>query len=142
MIAVCTREEAIELIGRLYACRPKDYFGKIDDSRKGSGFILICLHGSDHDVLAGELAKELNVSTARIAALLKTMEKNGLVERFHPASDARQTVVRLTAAGNDEAEKLKECIIEKTMHLVDRVGRKDLDEFIRISGKICEACSE
>lgn len=137
-----TKQEAIELIGRIHACRPKHFFSKIDNSTRGSNFILFYLQRADHETIAGELAKELDVSTARIASLLKTMEKNGLIERSHSSADARQTVVRLTPAGNAAAEQIKEQILEKTMLLIDVVGKEDLDEFIRISNRIRDALGE
>lgn len=137
-----TREEAIEWIGKISACRPKSFFSKIDSSSRGSGFILFYLMKANHEVLAGELAKKLGVSTARIAVLLKTMEKNGLIVRSHSASDARQTVVKLTQAGNDTAEQIKERIIEKTMLLLDQIGKERLDEFVRISNEIREVLGE
>lgn len=97
---------------------------------------------ANHQVLAGELARELGVSTARIAVLLKTMEKNGLIERSHSTSDARHTVVRLTQAGQDTAEQIKERIIENTMLLLDQIGKEELEEFIRISNRIREVLGE
>lgn len=137
-----TREEAIELIGKIKSCRPKSFFSKIDDSSRGSGFVLFYLMKANHQVLAGELARELGVSTARIAVLLKTMEKNGLIERSHSTSDARHTVVRFTQAGQDTAEQIKERIIENTMLLLDQIGKEELEEFIRISNRIREVLGE
>ena len=76
-------QEAQEFLRKIHACRPKSFFCKIDEIERGMNFVLIYLANTKHEVLAGELAKELNVSTARIAALLKTMEKNGFVQRYH-----------------------------------------------------------
>ncbi len=137
-----TREEAIELIGKIKSCRPKSFFSKIDNSSRGSGFILFYLIKVNHEVSAGELARALEVSTARIAVLLKSMEKNGLIERSRSASDSRQIVVKLTQAGIDTADQIKEQIIGKTMLLLDQIGKEKLDEFIRISNEIREVLGE
>ena len=77
-----TREEAIEFLQNQHSCRAKSFFGKIDESQKGIGFVLAYLRNSNGDVIAGDLARELNVSTARIAALLKKMEKSGYIKRY------------------------------------------------------------
>ena len=136
------REEAEEILNKMHSCRPKSFFVKMDESKKGMGFVLIYLNESDHEVLAGELAKASNVSTARIAALLRTMEKNGLVERYHSASDARHTIVKITQEGIRQAEQLREQVLAKIELLLERVGREKLEEFIRLSNEIREALGE
>ena len=137
-----TREEAKVLLGKIYSCRPKNLFGKIDESSRGLGFVLAYLCKAEHEVIAGELARELGVSTARIAALLKNMEKNGLIVRQRSSDDARQTVVKITRAGAEFAEELKEQLLSKIELLLEKVGKRDLEEFIRISYKIREALGE
>ena len=135
-------DEARELLGKIHACRPKGFFGKIDESQRGVGFVIAYLSKADHEVIAGELARELGVSTARIAALLKSMEKNGLIVRQRSERDARQTVVNITEAGAKFAEELKEQLFSKIELMIEKVGKKDLEEFIRISNKIREALGE
>ena len=137
-----TRDEARELLLKIRSCRPRSFFGKVDESQRGTGFVLNYLRESDHEVVAGELARELGVSTARIAALLKTMEKNGLIVRQRSAEDARLTVVRITQAGGECYERMREQILEKIELLIEKVGKDDLEEFIRISNKIREALGE
>lgn len=136
------RDDAQELISKICSCRPHGFLGKIDESRRGIGFVLVYLEESDHEVIAGELSRELNVSTARIAALLKNMEKNGLILRERSVSDARHTVVKITQAGIDYVEKLKEQILSEMEFLVEKVGKEELEEFIRISQKIRKALEE
>lgn len=137
-----TRGEARELLGKIHACRPRDFFGKIDESQRGTGFVLAYLRGADHEVIAGELARGLGVSTARIAALLKAMEKNGLIIRQRSSEDARQTVVKITDAGAEFTNELKEQLLLKIELLIEKVGKRDLEEFIRISNKIREVLGE
>lgn len=136
------REEAQELLKKMHSCRPKSFFGKIDESQRGTGFVLVYLENADHEVNAGELAREMNVSTARIAALLKAMEKNELIERVHSTSDARQTIVRITRTGLDYAEQMREKILVKIELLIEKLGKDELEEFIRISNNIREALGE
>lgn len=137
-----TREDAQELLHQLRACRSKSVFGKIDESQKGVGFVLVYLWESDHEVIAGELAKELNVSTARIAALLRKMEKNGLIIRYRSPMDARQIVVEITEQGNAYVNQMREQILMKMELLLEKVGKEDIEEFIRISHKINKALEE
>lgn len=137
-----TRDEARELLLKIRSCRPRSFFGKVDESQRGTGFVLNYLRESDHEVVAGELARELGVSTARIAALLKTMEKNGLILRQSSAEDARLTMVRITREGIEYNDRMWEFIVSKMELLIKKVGREELEEFIRISYKIREALGE
>lgn len=137
-----TREEAQEMLHKLRACRSKSVFSKIDESQKGIGFVLVYLQEANHEVIAGDLARELEVSTARIAALLRKMEKNRLIVRYRSAEDARQTVVQITQVGSAYVDKMKEQMLKKMELLIEKVGRKDLEEFIRISHKIKETFDE
>ena len=137
-----TREEAEELLRKMSACRPKAFFNKIDESQRGIDLALIYLSEADGMVIAGDLARELNVSTARIAILLKKMEDKSLIIRRRSDSDARQIVVEITPKGLEHVQKMREQLLARTELLLEKVGKKDLDEFIRISHKIREALDE
>lgn len=56
---------------------------------------------------AGDLAREMKVSTARIAALLNKMEKKGLIISTPSSEDARKVNVEITSLGSESAEKMK-----------------------------------
>ena len=137
-----TRDDAQRFLSELKACRPRSFFGKLDETQRGISFVLAYLEETSGEVIAGDLARVLSVSTARIAAMLRTMEKNGLITRGTSAEDARRTVVNITPEGVVYAEKVRESILEKVELLVDRVGMEDLEEFLRISEKMKKALEE
>lgn len=136
------REDAQEFLRKMRSCRPNPLYIRLNESQRGIGFVLDYLRETQGEVIAGDLARELGVSTARIAALLKKMEKNGLIKRHSSSTDARQTVVEITVAGTEYSDKVKEQILEKTELLMEKVGREDLNEFIRISQKIKNSLEE
>lgn len=137
-----TREDAQEILHKLRACQSKSFMSQIDVSQKGIGFVLVYLQEAHHEVIAGELARELGVSTARIAALLRKMEKSGLIVRCRSSVDARHTVVEITHEGNVYVDKMKEQILTRMVLVLEKVGREDMEEFIRISHKIKEVFDE
>lgn len=136
------REEAQELLRKMSACRPRSFFSKMDESQKGIGFVLVCLAKAEDTVLAGDLARELNVSTARIASILKKIEDSGLAVRKRSRSDARHTEVEITPKGLDHVNEMREQLLNKTEMLIEKVGKEDLEEFIRISAKIKDAMED
>ena len=136
------REDAQQFLKSMRSCRPQPLYSKLDESQRGTGFVLAYLREAKGEIIAGDLARELNVSTARIAALLRKMEKNGLIERHHSETDARQTVVKITPVGIEYSDGIMEQVLEKTQLLLEKVGKDDLNEFVRISLKIKKALEE
>ncbi len=73
----------------------------IDDGSRGMFLILRILTESDGDVTAGDLARAMNVSTARVASALNTLEKKNYVKREAAKDDARKVIIKLTADGEN-----------------------------------------
>ena len=136
------REEAMEVLNQLPTCVPRDLFTRLDELHKGTGFLLAYLDMAEGEVCAGDIAKEMGVSTARIAAILKKMEKSGFIQRQTAADDARKTVVTLTKLGRAWIQKTKDQLLNRVELLLERVGKEDVWEFIRLSQKIKAAMDE
>ncbi len=131
-------ENAREYLEKMYSCMPKLFYSEIEATQRGFGFVLSYLEQADGEVYAGDLSKKLNVSTARIAALLKKMEQNGLVTRHTSPKDARRTVVRITPAGIASIDELRGQAVHRMELLLTQVSREDLETYIRISQQIKE----
>lgn len=131
-----TRDQAIQLLKELKNVQPQHFFDKYNIIDKGIFFILGYLAKTNDEVIAGDLAKELHVSTARIATLLKKMESRALIRRYISNEDARKTVVILTEKGRNMVRKMDNNLIEGMMKLINEIGFEDMQEFIRISNKI------
>ena len=136
------REDAIEFLKELYSCIPRFLYSEIESTQRGFGFILSYLEQADREVNAGDLSKKLNVSTARIAALLKKMEKSGFITRRTSLEDARRTVVEITPAGITLVDKMREQTLSRIELLLEQVNREDLETYIRISHRIKEVMNE
>ena len=137
-----TREDAQELLEKLYSCMPRFFYSEIEATQRGFGFILGYLERADGEVNAGDLAKKLNVSTARIAALLKRMEQSGLVTRHTSRKDARKTIVEITPAGIALVDEMREQTLGRVELLHERIRKEDLETYIRISCQIKEIMNE
>lgn len=131
-------EEAQAFIRELCSCIPRNFFTRVEETQRGIGFILVYLGSTQNEVVAGDLARELNVSTARIAALLKKMESNGLIVRYDSPKDARKTVVEITDEGRAYLNRLKEDVLIKAELMLEKIGKEDIEDFLRISHKIKE----
>lgn len=83
----------------------------INEGYKGMYVLLRLVHESDNQITAGDLAKLMNVSTARIARALNTLENKKFIIRNKDTYDARKVIISLT---NDGEKALKERNIQVT----------------------------
>ncbi len=112
-------------------------------NNEGLGLIVGYLYEhQDSTVYAGDLAKVSCVSTARIAAALNKLEKLGMIQREASDKDSRKTVVKITAEGVAKAEEKRRDVVHYTAKLIDKVGKEDMNSFLRILGSIKQAMSD
>lgn len=133
---------ARKIIDKINKVNPFDFLNLIDKNGQGMNSILSYLKAKKEDVTAGELAIQLDVSTARIAVLLRKLEKlNMIVKRISP-KDARVTIVEITQTGLkhiDEETKKSVSIMQK---ILEKVDPKEIEEFIRLATKIKKSICE
>lgn len=77
----------------------------LENGYKGIFVILRILHESKTEVVSAALAKQLDVSTARIATALNTLERKGYIERTPSQNDGRKVVITLTPRGSEALEE-------------------------------------
>lgn len=131
--------EQIELLRRqLWEAVPMEFCKQIDQKQVGMEAILQLLLEADQTVTAGMLSEAMNVSTARMAVLLRKMSEKGLIVKETHALDGRVTVVRLTEHGEAIAGKKREEALRQIGAVIDKVGMERMLEFIRISKEIKE----
>lgn len=72
----------------------------IETGFKGKFMTLQLLAENNGKLFAGELAKLLCVSTARVAVTIKTLEQKGYVKRCQFENDARKVEISITDSGS------------------------------------------
>lgn len=87
---------------------------------------------------AGEIAEFLGVGSGRVANLLKTTEKKGLVERRRHESDGRKLCVTLTEAGKACAESTTNKMKRNILGIAETLGEEDFDELLRLLKKLSD----
>ena len=103
---------------------------------KGECFVLNYLEKRGGTAFPKDLSREMRVSTARIAALLKHMEMKGWVTRAADCQDNRQVIVSLTPAGRAEIEDKREKALEDVARLLEFLGPRDAETLLRIQKKV------
>ena len=98
----------------------------------GEMAVMRLLHnGSRKKMTAGELSSKLSMTTSRMAAVLGSLEKKGLLEREKDEVDRRRVLVSLTQAGDVLCEKRRRHFMKKIEVMLNMMGG-DAPEFVRL----------
>ena len=135
-------EETNDILNRMAENRPRHFFSKVDSTNAGIKCVIKFLVEADRSVSAGEISSYMNVSTARVAVLLKKMSEKGLIVKERDPCDARKTIITISAAGKEIDRKCREEIIRLFTSVIEKVGKEKFEEFIDISGEIKKAIAE
>jgi DNA-binding MarR family transcriptional regulator len=116
---------------RLHAAR------KFTDLSRGELYVLQMLTDK-REAQPGDICAGLDVSTARVAALLNSMERKGWVKRFPDPADRRKIRVVITEAGEAKARDFRRGILEYVARLLRELGERDTRELMRIMDRLSE----
>ncbi len=119
----------------LLCCRSKPPLFP-ENGFRGRYIILRCLRDAGGEIMAGELARALGVTTGRIATAIKRLETMELVRKRKGMEDGRRTAVVLTEAG---AAALEAWERQLKRHLAERLAQlteAEADEYIRLTEKL------
>lgn len=97
-----------------------------------------CLQCGHDGVTAGELAELLGITTARVAATLKSLEKKNVVCRARDPKDRRRVLVYLTAHGRALAQRRMDENVLLLAEVYRRMGETDTREFLRLQRRVEE----
>lgn len=107
-------------------CKSKEWrnlMAMLDDGYRGMFVILRILQ--DGPVSAGEIATEMNVSTARVASALKSLEGKGYITREKNHSDGRKVIVSITQKGNDAFDERKGRVVGVIQPMIDKLSEHE-----------------
>lgn len=97
----------------------------------------LLLHGDRSS--PSELSRHMGVSTARVAALLKHLEKKGFVHRLSDPRDERRVIVMLTDAGRVLIRQRRADAVERVAAALRALGEEDAREYVRLQLKLLKA---
>ena len=72
------------------------------------------------------------------AAILKSLEKQGLVTRTPDSNDSRQVIVELTKTGIATVEERRNAMIHSVAKMLEALGEEDALAYVRIQQKLIE----
>lgn len=109
-----------ELVDRLIEVLKKTYFRNdslhLESFMQGETKVLSYIFDMDREMLPGEIAASLEMTPARIAGVLRSLEKKGYVMRRINENDRRKVIVSITDSGSEFVRngtaRLRGCLSE------------------------------
>lgn len=88
-------------------------------------------NGQDGQISVSALANALHETMPSVSRMLRTLEEDGLVQRYADPSDRRKTYVRITAKGDDACERCHEALRLYMRGVLDRLGSEEFTRMLR-----------
>ena len=133
---MATQEQIQRIFRKMRESHPREFFHHMDETHAGIGAVLRLLYIEKKPVTAGKISDTLEISTARVAVLLRKMQSKGLIVKEKNPLDARVTIVSLTDTGKKLIEDAWGEVQEQMGKIIDTVGEDRLLEYIEISNEI------
>lgn len=108
----------------------------LSDFNKGEIGVLCYLVFEEDHVTSSKLSEQLNVSTARIANILNSLATKNYIKRTEDLIDKRKTIVEVTPTGKQLVIAEKQKIIDKIILIIEKLGKEEILDYIRITSKI------
>ena len=102
----------------------------------GQDRILIYLYKENDHILVGDLTNELQMSTGRIANILKELERKGYILRIQQREDKRKYEVCLTKSGKNYSRELYADMVANHRALMEQLGETDGEQLLKLSEKV------
>ncbi len=103
---------------------------------KGEMAMLGYFANEQRETTPTELSRRFELSTARVANTLNSLEKKGYVERIHDMVDRRRVTVHATSEGMEYFLARQAEAVERFREMTEYLGAEDTEEFIRIVHRI------
>ena len=130
------RQEAVDfMLEFMPAVQRSPGVVSVREGTRGEMFVLEFVR-SRGQALPGEISRAMQVSTARIAAVLGQLEGKGLLVRTPFKEDHRKVTVSLTAAGEETIRAHYEKMRTHVSEIFCLLGEEDSDELIRILKRV------
>ncbi|HHT21045.1 MAG TPA: MarR family transcriptional regulator [Tissierellia bacterium] len=105
---------------------------------RGQAFILWYIADNGGEVLPSDISESMQVSSARIAQALNSIEDKGWITRRIDPLDRRRILVRLTPEGEAIACQHLQAVEAHVTHALSLLGEADAKEYVRLTSKLAD----
>lgn len=111
---------------------------EVSAAMRGEMAVMRLLMTEGKPMTAGELSRSLSMTTSRIAAVLGSLEKKGMLVRTADDADRRRVLAALTNEGKNLCQKRRAHAKRHMTDMLASLGEEDAMHFVRIMKRIHE----
>ena len=130
------------MLSKMYMLNKTRPQRSINEGMRGEAFVLQYIIHNENAVLPSEISHYMNISTARMAAALNSLERKGFITRRIDPSDRRQILVELTDQGKAFAHDKQAHMLQHATQLLERLGEQDSLDLVRLLSRVSEIMAE
>jgi DNA-binding MarR family transcriptional regulator len=134
-------ELALDFMEKMYLLRQTKPHKQLDKSMQGECFVMQYIAHQKGSVVPSEISNIMDISSARVAAALNSLERKGMITRDIDPGDRRRILVNLTPKGEEMAKEHNRKLHERTVKLLSLLGEDDAKEYVRLTGKLASRMS-
>lgn len=131
-------ELAIQLIDMRAAAPHIKMERTMSQIARGEVLALNYLAANGNRAYPKDMSRALMLTTARVAAMLKSLEEQDMITRTPDPSDSRQVIVCLTQKGIALAEERRTGMIHSVAKMLEALGEEDAKAYVRIQARLIE----
>lgn len=113
-------------------------YTKMTDANRGEGILLSYLMHHNNEATPVELSEALDVSSARIAALLNKMERKKLLERQKHPDNNKNVIVKLLPDGKKMHEEQERTFNQKVVSFFETLGEEKAALYVELQGEMVD----
>ena len=125
-------DRAFSAVFKVMSGNHKNSMEHLNRANKGEMFVLQFLDVQDTTVIPSELSVALQASTARISALLGSLEKKGQIKREIDKTNRRNILVTITDEGRKRVKSEMNEMRKNITQVFVKMGEDDTLEFVRL----------
>ena len=110
----------------------------VSEAARGMPAVMQALIEEDRPMSPSELARKSGLSDARIANILRALEKRGYVERRGCEHDRRRVEVLVTEKGRDVEARHFEEALDIIARFLEELGPEDTEALVRVTRRVGE----
>jgi len=103
---------------------------------KGEMGTMLYLVVENNHAVAGDISKRIRLTSGRMASVLKSLEKKGLITKKQCEKDKRQTIVSATKKGEALVAKHRQIVFDHVLNMLRFLGEEDAAAYVRINKRL------
>lgn len=114
----------------------KPPFKHVLDLSRGEMGTMLYLVVENDKAIVGDISNRLELSSGRMASIIKGLEKKGYITKSKSEVDKRKMIVSPTEKGRKLIKEHGETVFNRIYHLLRFLGEEDAKHYVRINKRL------